>query len=258
MSSLDHVTGYLSYYLKAGNRHDLHSPFVYQLNEAVFRHDRILPVHREIESLRRKMLQDDTKIPAEDYGAGSFNNNTAERKLSEIVSHSSKSPRYARLLYRLVKYLQPVSMLELGTAAGVSALYQINGNPSSELITLEGNRALASVAEQYLKGTNVRVIAGKFEDSLPGVLNTRSPFQYVFLDGNHRYEPMMKYFEMILPYLDEEAVIIVDDINWSDEMKLVWSDMKKDQRLQVSVDLFQMGLLFKRSGLSKQDFTIRY
>jgi predicted O-methyltransferase YrrM len=84
------------------------------------------------------------------------------------------------------------------------------------------------------------------------------PFEYVFLDGNHRKEPVLKYFNQLFPALANESVVVIDDINWSNEMQSAWRELKKDPRVQVSVDLYQLGLLFICPGLSKEDFTIRY
>lgn len=258
MSTLQHVAGFLRYYLTASNRHDLHSPFLYQLNEAVLRRDRIVNDNIAVENIRKSLLRDHTLIPVEDYGAGSLLGVLRDRKFSEIAKHSSKTPRYGRLLYRLVKYLKPENMLELGTAAGISALYQCTGYPQGKLYTLEGNRVLAERASKLLDPYNVEVIAGRFEDNLPTLLEKGLSWNYVFIDGNHRREPVLEYFRMVLPHLAQEAVVIVDDINWSDSMKLAWSELIADSRVQVSVDLYQLGLLFFRPGLSKQDFCVRY
>src|SRR5436190_8393448 len=127
MSKVAKSISFLKYYFKGGNRHDLHSPFMYQLNEAVFRRDRCLPGHILIEKIRAELLQRKDVVPIEDFGAGS-KVAAGNRLLADIVRSSSKSPRYARLLYRLVNYLKPAIMLEMGTAAGISALYQCKGN----------------------------------------------------------------------------------------------------------------------------------
>lgn len=258
MNALSRLVQFLRYYLRAGNRHDLHSPFMYQLNEAVFRNDKQEEVHHEIERVRSMLLCRKDIVPSEDYGAGSRSGVQSQRKLSEIVRNSSKSPHYARLLFRLTRYLKPGMMLELGTAAGISALYQCKGNPAGKMVTLEGNRTLAKVASEVLEGQKAEVIAGNFDDTLSEVIAQNRPFDYFFIDGNHRKEPVLKYFNQVFPALAEEALIVVDDINWSDEMQAAWNELKSDPRIQVSVDLFQLGLLFIRPGLSKQDFTIRY
>jgi predicted O-methyltransferase YrrM len=231
---------------------------MYQLNEAVFRKDKKEDVHYDIEKIRSVLLRRNDVVPSEDYGAGSKSGGQSQRKLSEIVRNSSKSPRYARLLFRLTRYLKPAMMLELGTAAGISALYQCKGNPAGKMITLEGNRVLASIAAEVLAGQKAEVIAGNFDDTLSEVIAQNRPVDYFFIDGNHRKEPVLKYFNQVFPALAEEALIVVDDINWSDEMQSAWNELKSDPRIQVSVDLFQLGLLFIRPGLSKQDFTIRY
>ena len=258
MSLLRQSVDFLNYYLNATNRHGLHSPFIYSLNEAVFRYDRKDIASMEAEAIRKSLLQDNRMIEVQDYGAGHNGELYTKRKVSDIVRSSSKSPRYCRLLYRLVKYLQPERMIELGTAAGISAYYQCMGNPHAELITLEGSPSIAEIARYTLKDCNARVITGKFDDTLPSLLQEGKKFNYVFIDGHHQGDALIKYFRLILPFLTPESVVVIDDINWSDDMRNAWNELKEDPSMQVSVDLFQLGLLFRRPGLSKEDFTIRY
>lgn len=258
MNLLRQSLDFINYYLKASNRHGLHSPFVYSLNEAVFRFDRKDKVCDEVEEVRETLLRDNRTIEVQDYGAGHNGELYTKRKVSDIVRSSSKSPRYGRLLYRLVKYLQPAYMLELGTAAGISAYYQCKGNPNAELITLEGSPALADIARNTLKDCNARVISGKFNDTLAVLLQPGLKFDYVFIDGHHQGDALKNYFRMIVPYLADEAVVVIDDINWSEDMRNAWNELKTDPAMQVSIDLFQLGLLFRKPGLSKEDFSIRY
>lgn len=261
LNALHHVTDYASYLIRSTNRHGLHSPFVYNLNEAVFRKDVSEPVHAPIEQRRTQLLSDDREIKVTDFGAGSQLTVSPMRKISSITAGSSKQKKYARALYRLVKYLQPSTMLEFGTSVGISALYQSLGNPSGKLITLEGCEHTASVASQsftLFPQLNITQAIGEFSKTLPGVLADNNKLDYVFIDGNHRRDAVISYFNAVFPHLSEQSVVIVDDINWSGDMKTAWSELKSDARVRISIDIFQMGLLFFGKGFSKEDFIIRY
>ena len=67
----------------------------------------------------------------------------------------------------------------------------------------------------------------------------------------------MQYFEQSLPFINENTVFIFDDIYWSSEMKQAWQQIKGNSQVSVTIDLFDMGLVFFRKGQKKQDFLLR-
>ncbi|MBL0096658.1 MAG: class I SAM-dependent methyltransferase [Bacteroidetes bacterium] len=261
LRSLQLIIDFAEYYISATNRHGLQGPFAYQLNEAVFRHDRREAVHKEIEATRDHLLQNHRKINVLDFGAGFGGKVYKERAISYITKNSSKPPRYARMLYRLVNHLKPKLMLELGTSVGISALYQSAGNPQGRMITMEGcpeTAALARASVQQFPSLNIEIVEGAFEESLPQLLTKIDQIDYLFIDGHHRLEPTLNYINLCYPKLSADAVIVVDDINWSPEMQEAWKQLKADKRFTLSIDVFMIGLLFVNKNLSKEDFVIRY
>jgi hypothetical protein len=49
----------------------------------------------------------------------------------------------------------------------------------------------------------------------------------------------------------------LDDIYWSKEMEIAWNKIKADERINVSIDLFRMGIVCKRPGQRKEDFVVK-
>jgi hypothetical protein len=37
-----------------------------------------------------------------------------------------------------------------------------------------------------------------------------------------------------------------------------WNELKKHERVSVSIDIFRMGILFFREGISHNEYVIRY
>jgi hypothetical protein len=67
----------------------------------------------------------------------------------------------------------------------------------------------------------------------------------------------LEYLQLILPHLENQSVIVLDDIHWSPEMTEAWERIKKMDAFTYSLDLFDQGWLFKIPGTQKQDFIIR-
>jgi hypothetical protein len=80
----------------------------------------------------------------------------------------------------------------------------------------------------------------------------------VFIDGDHRREPVVRYFTQIAEMSDSKTVIIIDDINYSVEMGEAWKQIKGDSKVTLTIDLNRMGIVFFREGITHNDYVIRY
>jgi hypothetical protein len=86
-----------------------------------------------------------------------------------------------------------------------------------------------------------------------------SHIDLAYIDGNHRYEPTLRYFQQLLPKKQHHSIFIFDDIHWSAEMEKAWSEIKAHPEVTLSIDLFFMGLVFFRQEFKvKQHFSIRF
>lgn len=207
------------------------------------------------------MSANKTIIRVRDLGTGSSDRRRKERKISDIYSRSSIVPLYGKVLYNIALMHPGSDMLELGTSVGISTLYLASASPGSRIVSMEGCPVLANIAEKNLsEGTtgNVRLMVGDFDASLAKIdLPGFSP-SLVFVDGNHRKDPVLRYFRKIKELILPESVVIFDDINYSKEMQSAWHEIKSDPEVSVSIDIFQMGLVFFRKGMAKQSYCIRY
>ena len=260
---------WLRYYFSASNGrgHGIHSPFVFEFIEKVLNDRKEYPAYIQIEQLREELLRNKTKLKIEDLGAGSSVNGGSRRSISDITKNAAKAKKWGQLLFRMAQYYKTENILELGTSLGISAAYLASGNPQGKLITLEGANAIASIAARNFNKLglrNIELISGDFDNALPTVIvsNQLKPdelFDMVFVDGNHRKEPTLRYFEMLLPAMANASVIVFDDVHWSLEMEEAWKRICDDPRVMLSVDLFFIGLVFFRPAFKvKQHFNIRH
>ncbi len=92
----------------------------------------------------------------------------------------------------------------------------------------------------------------------PGCKEKRLLPVLVFIDGNHRKEPVIRYFNQVADMSDNNTVVIIDDINSSREMADAWSEIKNHKNVTMSVDIFSMGIVFFRKGLNHLNYVVRY
>jgi len=257
------ISRFVYHSLKARSKFDLHSPFVYHVYSKILKDKSDYPEYRIMNAHWEKLLHDQRYISRIDLGARGSDVPWQKKILSiRKLSHDcSVGPHFGRLLFRIVRYFKPGLTLELGTSLGLSTAYMAFGNPEGKIITLEGSAPIAAEAErnfEHLGLVNIDQRIGRFDDELPGILKEVDHFDLVFIDGNHKKEATMKYFQLLLEHLMAGSILIIDDIHWSKGMEEAWKEISAHPKVKVTMDLFRMGLVFFRDELSKEDFTIHY
>lgn len=263
-SSLQIAKKYLHYYLTASNGkgHGIHSPFVFDFIKNVLNDKKEKDCFIEIENIRRNLMKDPMLINVEDFGAGSAVIKSRQRVVKDIAASSLKAKKYAQLLFRMVKYYQPQTIIELGTSFGISTAYMACGNKNALLYTCEGANEIAAIAAknfQQLGINNIELIIGDFGATLPGLIKKLSKVDFAFIDGNHRKAPTLSYFTTLLEVAAPDTILIFDDIHWSAEMEEAWENIKKHPAVTMSIDLFFIGIIFfKKDFKVPQHFSIRF
>jgi len=213
-----------------------------------------------IEQFRKALLKDIRAIKVEDHGAGSFHSKSKERRVSEIARYAAKDKKDAAILFRAAEFLNASNILELGTSLGMTSLY-LSSNNDTQLTTLEGcpnTLAIAKECFEQFDRKNISTVQGNFNDTLPKTLEDLHQIDLAFIDGDHRKEPTLKYFELIFPKLHNDSVLVFDDIHWSPEMEEAWEAIKADPRARVTIDIHRMGFVLFRKEMTPEHFDLRY
>lgn len=135
---------------------------------------------------------------------------------------SSTKPKLARW-EALVRELKPASILELGTAYGLSAITMAKAQDRPKLTTIEFSEPQATIGRQNIEksiGAGVECVKGDKNLILPELRQAGRRFDYVFHDGGHAGDDYVKDFESILPMLEPGSTYIVDDISWDDKPEI--------------------------------------
>ena len=211
---------------------------------------------RAIEQLRHQMHKTNKKAKLIDFKTRT----TRSLSLSKLTKRSTSNRAFSAFLLRLIDFLEAKTILETGTAVGINALYMAKSN-ADKIITLEGNKDLASIAKSNFRrfdfGEKIILTEGDLHGTFPQILRLHPMIDFIFLDADHRGEVTKNLIKSALCALPSLKVIVVHDIYWSKDMKESWQDMQKDQRFKLSIDIFQAGLLFPKFEGEKQHFYLK-
>ncbi len=254
------IKSYIKFLWNSKNEHGVHSPFVFDLVTKCFYDSKSHAEYTLLKNYRNSLLENKNTIEVTDFGAGSkvFKSNT--RQVSKIAKTAGISTKRAELLYRIVTYFQPTSILEIGTSLGLATSALSLGNPKSKIITLEGCSNTLSIAKNQLQLQNlenIEFVTTEFSKYLKNCQPNTEHYQLIYFDGNHSKKATLDYFELLLPTISNETIWIFDDIHWSADMEAAWEIIKNHPKVKVTIDTFQWGLVFFRREQKKDHFVIR-
>jgi predicted O-methyltransferase YrrM len=258
------LSKYLHYQLTASNSkgHGIHSPFVFEFITKILNDKKEYAAYSKVEALRNKILSDPSLLEVEDFGAGSSLSKNNQRTVSSIAKNAAKPKKYGQLLYRIIKYYQPQTILELGTSLGITTSYLSLAKPDAKLISMEGAKEILNLAIlnfKLLELHNIEIVRGNFDDTLNTTVRNLSSVDFAFIDGNHRQVPTENYFQELLLKTYEHSILVFDDIHWSGEMEAAWQTIKNHDAVTCSIDLFFIGIIFFRKEFKeKQHFKISF
>lgn len=130
------------------------------------------------------------------------------------------------------------------------------------MLSLTGSPQVADIARETLSTLDLEkhasIRTGPFHETLTPSLQSMKPVDYLFNDGHHDHDAVLGYFDDALPYSAEDAVVVIDDISWSDRMKAAWSEIESHDRVSLTVNLRQVGIMVvgNVSGSKKEYFNI--
>ncbi|MFV0539851.1 MAG: O-methyltransferase [Aestuariibaculum sp.] len=212
----------------------------------------------QCENYRKNLLTNNTVITYEVFGT----DQTALVK--NICKKAASSKKWCNFLYALVKHTDKPNILEIGTNLGISGSYMLEAmkNRNGNFISMEGLPQLCEIANTQfatiVPKSEFEIIQGLYDETFPKIMKKQVPFNLVFIDGNHKKEPTIDYFNTLKSNMAQTAVFVFDDINWSDGMKEAWDIIKNDPNVNFTIDMYEQGIVIidKNEPLRNQHFAL--
>jgi hypothetical protein len=65
-------------------------------------------------------------------------------------------------------------------------------------------------------------------------------------------------FELVYPYLHGQSCVVTGDIHASDGRKAWWKERMSDERVRITFDLYDIGLMLFEEKRFKQNYTVNF
>jgi predicted O-methyltransferase YrrM len=172
-------------------------------------------------------------------------NSDPQRTAAQIAHRSSVTFVWGTFLYLCAESFRSRTILELGSCAGISGCYLASSRYCTKFITVEGSASLAPLAKSNIERISDRgeVVNALFDDALDQILPTLGGgVDLAYIDGHHEYEATLHYFRRLQSHLNKGALVVIDDIHWSDGMWRAWQVLRGQEGVGYTIDAGRFGI----------------
>lgn len=139
--------------------------------------------------------------------------------------------RVRRLLFRLVNYARPDTVVDFGTLAA-SALYLRAAREQADYM------AAATLSELFLEAD--------------------VPVDFLYLHDYRHPDEVEEAFQVCVRRTTPRSVFVIEGIRYTRAMETLWRRLRKHERVGVTFDLYDLGVLFFDLSKPKQDYIINF
>ncbi|MBR3426806.1 MAG: hypothetical protein IKG95_02565 [Bacteroidales bacterium] len=221
------IGSWIDYLLKRKSEYKIHSPFVYDFMRKVLNDH---GTNRDYDTIYR-----------------------IARLLDKRKHISYNQRKQSRLLYRLVRYFEPESVVSFGKLSALNTSALALGHLQTKVYLEESDDFLETLNSMGV--VNVSLIQpAEFDSEHFKRLNTG----FVFFSRDSFEEDTWDYLADCLSHKTSESVFVFEGIHHNRDMQDAWEEIKANEDVSVTFDLYCVGLVFFREGIEKQDFVLKY
>ena len=154
-----------------------------------------------------------------------------QKKMVRECGWTKGSQKVNRFLFRLVNRVQPDTIIEVG-------------RPSSTTLYLQSAKPSAS----YLFASDLSEL----------FLDADTSVDFLYLNDYQNPDLLEEVFRVCVHRTTLKSVFVVHGICYSKEMKALWKKWQADERVGITFDLYDVGLLFFDKTKIKQQYIINF
>ena len=253
------VKEYIKYRLRAKDEHGIHSPFLFSLYNELMKIEEDNKDLYFAENFREQLLSNDEFVSRDGRNI----------PISEEVENSAMPETQIQFIYKLIRKFKPDNVVELGTNVGLSSLHMalaLRGFPNAHVYSIEKNKDLydkaivnhAMLRHGFIGLPEVNFINGDFNDKLPELLQKLPSIDLLLVDGDHKGESLLKYFNWCVEKISDKSIFVFDDIYWSPDMLEAWKKIIQHPKVTSSLDMYYLGVVFFDPKFSKEHFSLKW
>lgn len=175
-------------------------------------------------------------------------------RLLDKTKHISYAKRKrSRLLYRVIKHYEPDSVVSFGSITALNATALALGYLQTKVYLEQSEDFLDTLNAMGVINVNL-IQPAEFDSTRFRRLNTG----FVFFGRDSFEDDTWDYLSDCMNYKTADSVFIFEGIHHNRDIEDAWEEIKANEDVSVTFDLYSIGMVFFREGIEKQDFVLKY
>lgn len=176
------------------------------------------------------------------------------KRLEVIKELPSCSVKVNKLLFRLVNYFKPSTIIELGTGNGASAVWMSYAKKCDSIVTFSDTNLYEDRIRTFLSNyPAIKYVSSFSVDKIKCLLDKKDNcWDFVHIAHTDKYKEI---FELLLGKAGPDTIVVIENIsnpakrNW-------WKEIESDARTGITVDLYDVGIVFFDKRHTKRAFKL--
>ncbi|MFA9370612.1 MAG: hypothetical protein ACERIH_02795 [Labilibaculum antarcticum] len=178
------------------------------------------------------------------------------KKYKEEIQIIKSSEAHDRLLFRLMNFARPKRSAYFGDGVGLSIAYMAKLDSRNEVSCLGRGDVFREYSDDIFQ--NYMGINNYKSLDYNSILEKKPDFDFLVFSENTSEKILSDFVCNSERILAKNGMIVIQHPHRNDSIHRFWNQMKKAERISVSLDLFHMGILILREGMQKQDYVRKY
>lgn len=223
----------------------IHSPYLFHFINSVIQIKYPYYHFRQIESLRKDQTSNYKSLRNIDF--------IAHRR-------NKKEAHCGQIIFRIIQDAQFKTLLELGTNMGMETQYMALANLKARCITVTRSAELAALAQRRFQKQGLNHIELEILQSgeMPlKVIDGVENLDFVLFNHSFISHDILDLFNQCLPKKNNGSIFVFMGIHGRPEMIEAWKKIRTDPNVQVTMDLYNLGIVMFNPELEKKNYVLR-
>lgn len=159
-----------------------------------------------------------------------------------------------KFLFRLVNYLQPSVLFDVGTGSGISVRYMVEARNEMSVYTFAGRQEEA-VKRILSAKPSVVCTEGDVLGEMKELTDKGIVPDFVHIAHTDDYKAV---FDALLPFAGPRTCFVIGKPYLNEEKKRWWKCVVKDSRTGVTFDLYDVGIVFFDKSRTKEHRIVNF
>jgi len=203
-----------------------------------------------------------TSILQEKYPYYCFEQIEVQRKTSSDGHpnlRNSKKAHCGQIIFRIIQDAPFRTLLELGTSNGMETQYMAMAKPKARCLCVTKSDELAALAQKRFQKQGldkIEVHVPQSEETPAKFLKNIDCLDFVLFNQIPNPQDMLDLFNLCLHKKKNGSIFVFMGIHENPEMKNVWQNILTNVYVQVSMDIYDLGIVLFNPELGKKNYVL--